>query len=407
MAKKQKSGLYRSKVTIGKNADGKPIYKYISGTTKKELESERQRVIAYYVTGTGTSDQLFGEYAQKWFKSYVAITDISVSRQADLRVALNKHIFPAFGDRNLRAITSSDLRDFVMQFKGMSDTTLGTLKTVLTGIFRSALSDGIIQTDPTVGLQLPRAADPKQRRALTEDEESRLKPLMNASTLSGMYLSCLYYLGCRPGEARGLMWGDFDWTNQIVHIRRDIDDADKSSIGELKTAAAYRDVPVPDQLCGILYPMRGLPSAFLFVGERSGKPWSHSVARDKFLEVLLAAGLVEPIEHDEEFYSRKRKANGLRFKYRGLITPYYLRHNYITMCWRTGIDPLVTMRIVGHKDYSTTINIYTHLGEQYAIEARPDIDSMFTEKNKVAQKLQQAFSGGVRISDKNKENAQI
>ena len=45
MAKKQASGLYRTKVKIGVNADGKDINQWISAKTKKELEaSEGHRV---------------------------------------------------------------------------------------------------------------------------------------------------------------------------------------------------------------------------------------------------------------------------------------------------------------------------------------------------------------------------
>ena len=70
MAKKQESGLYRTKVKIGVDAQGKVLYKWISGKTKKELEEERQQVIAHYITGDGMQqDQLFGVYAQKWFKA--------------------------------------------------------------------------------------------------------------------------------------------------------------------------------------------------------------------------------------------------------------------------------------------------------------------------------------------------
>ena len=61
MPKKQKSGLYRSKVTIGADPSGKPVYKYISGRTRRELEDARQEVIARYITKTALNDDmLFG-----------------------------------------------------------------------------------------------------------------------------------------------------------------------------------------------------------------------------------------------------------------------------------------------------------------------------------------------------------
>ena len=51
MPSKQKSGLYRTKVKIGVDANGKNVYKWISGKTKRELEQRRQDVIATYIEG--------------------------------------------------------------------------------------------------------------------------------------------------------------------------------------------------------------------------------------------------------------------------------------------------------------------------------------------------------------------
>lgn len=51
MPKKQKSGLYRTKVKVGTDQTGKPIVKLVSGKTQKELEDAKRKVIANYVEG--------------------------------------------------------------------------------------------------------------------------------------------------------------------------------------------------------------------------------------------------------------------------------------------------------------------------------------------------------------------
>ena len=51
MPKKQKSGLYRTKVKVGTDQTGKPIVKWVSGKTEKELEGAKREVIAHYVEG--------------------------------------------------------------------------------------------------------------------------------------------------------------------------------------------------------------------------------------------------------------------------------------------------------------------------------------------------------------------
>ena len=64
------------------------------------------------------------------------------------------------------------------------------------------------------------------------------------------------------------------------------------------------------------------------------------------------------------------------------ITPHYFRHNYITMLYEGGIDPLIAMKIVGHTDYQTTANIYTHLGEGTMRRAGTDLGDVFKAKSK-------------------------
>lgn len=381
MPKKQKSGLYRTKIKIGVDDKGKPIYKYISGKTKRELEEARRQVIEYYISGTAPApDQLFGAYAQQWFSARIAPT-VSESTLQSYRYTINKHIMPVFGERNLRAITSLELQTWLNQFSGMSNTTLVLLMSIMRGVFRSALADHIIVSDPTTQLIQPRESKPAERRALTEDETARLLPLMD-NTQNGRYLAVLYYLGVRPGEARGLQWGDFDWKENTVHIQRDIDYAARGEVGELKTPAANRFVPVPDELRALLYPARGLPAAFLFQGVKSGKPLARTSAYTIWLDLMVRAGMAEELPEDQ-----RKKANDLRSRYKPLITPYFLRHNYITKCWRAGIDPLIVQRIVGHKDYRTTANIYTHLNDEHLSRARDSISSVFADEKKVAQKL--------------------
>ena len=61
----------------------------------------------------------------------------------------------------------------------------------------------------------------------------------------------LYYLGLRQGEVPGLMWGDLSFTENQVHIRRDLDYACACVLdGSLKTETADRYVPIPPEQKG-------------------------------------------------------------------------------------------------------------------------------------------------------------
>lgn len=277
MPSKQKSGLYRSKVKIGVDAQGKDVFKWISGKTKRELEDTRREVEEYYISGTGLrGDRLFGEYAEQWYRIYKEPA-ISPSSRQSYRTALNKRLLPVFGARNLRAILPSELQAFVNNLAGESATTITMVAAALRGIFKAAYVDQIVEHDPTTHLTKPAAKAPEERRALTEPERKRVEAVC-AGHPQGAYLACMYYLGVRPGECRGLQWGDLDWRNMLVHIQRDIDYKAGGTVGALKTAKSNRQVPIPDPLRAILWPLRGLPDVFLFTGDVNHSPLSKTVA---------------------------------------------------------------------------------------------------------------------------------
>lgn len=44
------------------------------------------------------------------------------------------------------------------------------------------------------------------------------------------------------------------------------------------------------------------------------------------------------------------------------MTPYSCRHTYATMAVQAGVKPEILQKILGHADYSTTVDVYTHMG---------------------------------------------
>lgn len=378
MATKQKSGLYRTKIKIGVDASGKPIYKYLSGATKRELEQERQKAIAYYITGDHRAeDKLFGQCAVEWIAKLRQMVERGERSEGTLesyRSALNKDILPVFGNRNMRAITPGDLQDFVDKFAGMSATKITYITASLDNIFLAACQAGIITRNPFEFVKKPAAAEAEERRALTIEERRRVLDVA-ATHQYGPYIACMYYLGARPGEIRGLQWGDIDWTKGLIHIQRDIDykkkGADKT--GTLKNAKSNRFVPVPAQLRDILLPLRGADDQFIFSGQRSHAALAKTTADRMWIELMLACDMVESLPPGSNNY----RESDIRSKYRAIVTPHTMRHNYVTMCWESGVDVYTCSKLVGHKSITTTMNIYTHLSEKQMDKAISQVSQMF------------------------------
>lgn len=377
---------YRSKVKIGVDADGKPINKWIQGRTRAELAQARDRVIAVYITGEALAeDRLFGDYAAEWYRVRKA-PFISASSRESYRTALNKDLFPILGDRNLRAISAMELQEIMNSFAGRSDTKITVIRAALRGIFASAVSDRLISVNPAEHLLRPQASAPEEREALTPDQRDALVRVC-AEHPQSHYLALMYYLGCRPGEARGLQWRDINWQTSRVRIERDIDYKDGGKAGDLKTEKSTRTVPLPEPLRAILAPLRGLPDTYIAHGEKSvTAPLSKSSAERLWVHLMQSANLVEPADPANHY-----GPYDIRRTWRATITPHALRHNYITMCWEAGLDPYETMKLVGHTSITTTMNIYTHLSEAHMQKTSAKLEDMFAGRSNatpwVAEKL--------------------
>jgi integrase len=276
-----------------------------------------------------------------------------------------------------------ELQAFLNGFAGKSKSQITNILATLRGVFGSAMADRLISSDPTDHLIRPTARPTAVKSALTARQRAALEEVCRTHP-QGHYLALMYYLGCRPGEARGLKWSDVDWDAGLVHIARDIDYKDKGQPGALKNKASDRYVPVPAPLRALLQPLRGLPDTYIaHAPSGPDRPLSKSSADRLWLRLMDAAGMAQPAPEDGKF-----EKYDPRHTLRSLITPHALRHNYVTMCWEHGFDPYETMKLVGHASIATTMNIYTHLSEAQMSKTAAKLDSMFSEPvPRVAEKL--------------------
>ena len=138
-------------------------------------------------------------------------------------------------------------------------------------------------------------------------------------------------------------------------------------------------IPIPPELKELLLKNRRTAGEYVFHTE-SGKPLSQATFKRLWCRLMLAADCVE-------WRTKKpntNRENDILKCIKPIITPHYFRHNYVTMLYESGIDPLIAMKIVGHTDYQTTANIYTHVRDEMLKKATVDLNCVF---EKHAQKI--------------------
>lgn len=361
---KQQDGRYRAKVTVGKDMSGKSVVKYVSGRTKKELESAKEAVRQEYITGQSASkDALFGPYAIQWYNAYKKPT-IKESAQSGYKTALNKHILPVLGDRRLTAISAMDLQELLNSKGNTCVTIIENVYHVLESVFKCAYTEGIIPRDVTVGLVKP-SKEKESRRALTDAETEAAKVLMHQE--GGLIIALLYYTGMRIGEALGLQWEHVDFKEKRIWIKQQAH-AKTHSISAPKTDESIRYVPMPTELMDMLLPLRGVPKAYVYPGP-GGSFWPATSAYRLWGTLMMRLYEIDPsieVKPGTENMS--------------ILTPHYFRHNYASILYNAGVDVLSAQKFLGHANVKVTLEIYSHLSKEKQDESAGAVMDAFKKR---------------------------
>lgn len=381
--KKDKKRL-RAKVTIP--GVDKPIW--VDGYTQAELNRNKEKAKEKYIDGIKMRDITFHELVIEWFTLYKKPKIKAKSTLNNWTNAINLHLLPYFSDKQLaRAVKRSDLQACIDQTKGMSYIVTDLVCSAIKHSFEYAIADGIMVHNPSLFLVKPNPPQSNEKMPLSVEQEDAILDAASRNEY-GLMIYLLYYLGLRRGEMLGLQWGDFDFNKKVVHIQRDIDfnatgKSSVATIGDLKTERADRLVPLPDALISILSPLRGLPNTFLI--QEEGTFLTQNKYRTRYNKIMRDAGMLTIKDSYYEKVERWKKdgkkiiAPNLSYDYDCEITAHQFRHHYITAKVEAGERPEVIMAIVGHKDYSTTINVYTHIKNRIGENEPTRLSKLFTE----------------------------
>jgi len=203
-------------------------------------------------------------------------------------------------------------------------------------LVRELLRRNALRTDPTVGIQAPRA-ERRLPNHLSVDDTFRLLDAPATDTPAGLrdraLLEVTYSCGLRVSELVGLDWKDIDAALGVVRVRGK---GRKERIvpigaGALAALAAYRGRL--DELCRRPPPERDRDAVFR--NRRGGRLTVRSVAR---------------------FVDRYTLTGGVA----GKVSPHALRHSFATHLLGAGADLRAIQEMLGHASLSTTQQ-YTHV----------------------------------------------
>ena len=244
------------------------------------------------------------------------------------------------GDIDIDKIDNQTIDDLKNELKkrDCSEKTVRQYFIQLNGIFRHAEKAGLSLSEPGLTAELPKT-DRYRGAGYYSPAEVRelLAAADNSSIRIPVYIAS--YLGLRRSEIAGLRWDNVDLNNRLIRIcekRVQYDTADGYVIDDsdkMKTDASNRILPIPDALYSVLAEETDKTG---YLCKLNGAPMQPAYISNAFQKLLRKAGLRKIRFHD-------------------------LRHTCASLLLQSGVSMKTVQTILGHGNYSTTADIYSHV----------------------------------------------
>jgi integrase len=327
-----------------KTLKARTIQRAIAEAEAYRTELRRGEVIA-------PSRLTLSEVANEYFEIMEALvaTGERSQRTLDLyRQRYKKHIEPALGRRRVEEIRSAEVgRIFADQRReGLAAWTISGTQTILSAMFRFALTRGYIGANPLdrlSRLEKPRQVTRREARRLSDAE---IRSICAAATPTYRpIVSTLAWTGLRVSEALALRWEDIDFDRHEVRVRHQLDD--HGDLKHPKTRAGVRTVPL-------------LPILEEELRRHRKRQLAVGLVADDRLVFTTATG--KPLDRHNVrtrgVFAAADKA-GLHTPEKSTVTTHDLRRTFIShLIVGLGLDPVRVARIAGHSNVSMTMNVY-------------------------------------------------
>lgn len=265
---------------------------------------------------------------ERWLKTYPSSAGNRTLTVEEKERHVRIHLLPILRDEPLALPPETIDGLFSRLHKELAPKSVKNVRATLHTILRSAKRWGVISEVP----ELPKVKVPENEWDwLTSQESSAL--LGAARDLEERaLLTFALHTGARFGEQRALSWGDVDWTNRQIVIRRN-QPHNTDTVGPTKSGRTRR-VPMTDTLHAALQEMEQ-GDGRVFGRRRDRGALSLYAVRERLHRACGAAGLREVRWHD-------------------------LRHSFASQLVSAGVPLRQVQEWLGHSTIMMTMR-YAHL----------------------------------------------
>jgi integrase len=303
--------------------------------------------------------------------------ELRPSTLLNYRVSIyDKHLKSRLGNLRVRDARTVHFQRMMRQIDGVSHRTLLHIKNFLSGVFRFARREGIIDgINPLLDVTVPGRVKKFEGAAYTiADVESMLEDLDQTQEkavelvkdkkrkveeekyeTAKDVIALLSLSGLRQSEARGLKWSDWDDKEQTLSIARSVWGKE---VGPTKNLESENKIPVLPLLRDLLRARRDRikpkPDDYVFAGTKKGSPLNFHNLENRVLKPAWEFGLVNDAKTLQAMGSNAEPEKPA-FTWSGF---HGFRRGLATNLFDLGVHPKVIQGLLRHGDISTTMSFY-------------------------------------------------
>lgn len=375
--------------------------KVVYAKTLDELRDKENDVLKIILNGRRVIDKslTIDDLYDRWAQLKRGLKDNTFQ---NYQYMYKQFVQGGFGSSKVCDVKKSDVRAFYINLhdgKHLKVNTIDCIHTVLHQVLEIGVEDEYLQSNPSDNalreLKKAHNMETGKRKALTLAQQKIFEKFLQIPQYrhwQPIFLTMLY-TGMRVGEITGLQWSDVDFENgfisvnhTLVYYPQEVGESSRKSgfhINTTKTAAGFREIPLLSVVKTMLQQEKEYQ---MFTGVSCE---AYVDGYNDFIFVNRFGHLQHQGTLNKALRRMIRDCNYLQIdKGEETLPPFSchnLRHTFATRLCEAGVNLKAVQEILGHKDFSVTMDVYTDATRELKSREAISLEDFFRRTNEESE----------------------